>query len=113
MDRFGSVERDREYRKVAEERRKTESTPFILTSPEWLEQFVELIRRDEKYKKVARTWEGSCVLVFEADETTVYRRNIYIFLDLWHGECRWGGWCPGRRGRAGSSSSTAAMSGGR
>ena len=101
MFRFGSTDYDREYQRIIETRKENETPPFILTSPEWLSEYVDLIREDEKYKRVARSWEGSCVLVFEADEKTVYRRSIYIFLDLWHGECRSGRLVPPGEGLKG------------
>jgi putative sterol carrier protein len=91
MFNFGNDEYLREYSSLIKKRRESESGPFIVTTPEWLDDVVHLIQGDEKYKRVARTWEGSCVLVFESGPDTIFTNNIYIYLDLFHGECGWGG----------------------
>ena len=98
---FGSDEYLREYSSLIKKRREGESGPLIVTTPEWLDDVVHLIQGDEKYKRVARTWEGSCVLVFESGSDTIFKNNIYIYLDLFHGECRWGGLVPEDIGKNG------------
>lgn len=101
MFNFGNDEYLREYSSLIKKRRESESGPFIVTTPEWLDDFVSLIQGDEKYKRVARTWEGSCVLVFESGSDTIFKNNIYIYFDLFHGECSWGGLVPEDIGKNG------------
>jgi len=88
MYTFDSDEYRSNYNLLLSQRLETETEPFLFLSPEWCSAFEEKIQNDERYKQVARKWEGSVVLVFSADPEAGLDRDRYIFLDLWHGECK-------------------------
>lgn len=54
----------------------------------WAEAWAEEIRRSDKYRKAAATWEGSLVLEAKADAQIGMPEGRAVFLDLWHGRCR-------------------------
>ncbi len=88
MYKAGTKEWDENYAKLMEERKKTESKPYIVSTPEWASEFEKKVQTDDRYKIVAKTWEGSVTLVFKADPEAGLDEDIFILMDLWHGECR-------------------------
>ena len=87
MYKAGTQEWDENYAKLVEERRNSESAPYIVGTPEWACEFEKKIQGDQKYKKAAKIWEGSVVLVFKAEPEAGFDNDFFIFMDLWHGEC--------------------------
>ncbi len=61
--------------------------PEIFT-PEWAETWCQALNEDATYAKVARTWEGSLLLVMEADPDYGISEPRSVWADLWHGKCR-------------------------
>jgi putative sterol carrier protein len=57
-------------------------------SEEWLDLYVERINQSAEYQKAAATWEGDISYVFEAEPDKAVPREVWVWLDLWHGECR-------------------------
>lgn len=53
---------------------------------EWIKAAMEKVNASEAYQKAAKNWEGDLVFVVTAvpDE----RQTVYLYMDLWHGECR-------------------------
>jgi len=88
MYQYGTTEWDEAYAKLVDERIKGEPTPFILGTPEWVYEFEKRIQGDNRYKEVAQKWEGSVVLVFKAEAQAGFDSDVFLFMDLWHGECR-------------------------
>jgi putative sterol carrier protein len=84
----GTKEWDENYARLVEERKKTQPQPYVVGTPEWASEFEKKIQGDDKYKNAAKTWEGSCVLVFKAKEEAGLQEDVFVFMDLWHGECR-------------------------
>lgn len=101
MYTFGTDEYESNYSTVLEERQKSEVEPYMFLTPEWCSAYEALIQTDERYKQVARNWEGSVVLVFQAAPEAGIDEDRFVFLDLWHGECRWLKPVPEAKGRAG------------
>ena len=101
MYKAGTKEWDENYAKLVEERNKSESKPYIVLTPEWVSEFEKMVQADDRYKEVARTWEGSVTLVFKADPETGLDDDLFILLDLWHGECRSAKIVPSEIGRNG------------
>ncbi len=101
MYTFGTDGYETKYGELLSKRRASEAKPFIFLSPEWCAEFEALVQHDERYKQVARNWEGSVVLVFQADPAAGIESDRFIFLDLWHGDCRWLKPVPEAQGRAG------------
>jgi putative sterol carrier protein len=52
----------------------------------WIKEAKEKINASEAYQKAANVWEGDLVFIVTAvpDE----RQVAYLYMDLWHGECR-------------------------
>ena len=87
MYQYGTKEWDENYAKIVEERKKSEQKPYIVGTPEWVYEFEKKIQGDERYKEIAKNWEGSVVLVLKSDPQAGLDNDIFIFMDLWHGEC--------------------------
>ena len=58
----------------------------IFPQRDWLENFEKYLNSSEKYAQVAKKWEGD--LVFEIKADGPLAEDVFIYLDLWHGECR-------------------------
>lgn len=101
MYQAGTEEWEKKYAELIEERKKSESEPYIVGTPEWASEFEKKIQADEKYKDAAKTWEGSVVLVFKADPEAGFENEVFVFMDLWHGECRFVRLVPPEVGRTG------------
>jgi putative sterol carrier protein len=65
MYKAGTKEWDENYAKLVEERKKTESEPYTVLTPEWVSEF-------EKKK---------------ADPNARLKEDFLVLMDLWHGEC--------------------------
>jgi putative sterol carrier protein len=61
----------------------------VFPSQEWLDSLIEHLNTDEKYGKTARKWEGDLLFDIEADGPL--KEHTRLYLDLWHGKCRGGG----------------------
>jgi putative sterol carrier protein len=55
-------------------------------SNEWVQEYAKKLNGNQSYKDAGKTWEGDIVFVVEKDEA--FPTNAYIYLDLYHGECR-------------------------
>jgi putative sterol carrier protein len=55
-------------------------------SDEWVQEYAKKLNGNQAYREAGKTWEGDIVFVVEKDET--FHKNVYIYLDLYHGECR-------------------------
>ena len=57
----------------------------------WFKALVDRINASVEYREAAATWEGDIAFVIEAEPDRNVPRDVWGFLDLWHGECRGGG----------------------
>jgi putative sterol carrier protein len=59
---------------------------FPFPTDEWIKEAMVKINASEGYQKAAKVWEGDLVFIVTAvpDE----RQVAYLYMDLWHGECR-------------------------
>ncbi|OYD09640.1 SCP2 sterol-binding domain-containing protein [Paludifilum halophilum] len=55
---------------------------------EWAREYKEKLNQNEQYRQAAQTWEGPIVFMVEKDPSVGLEEDRWIFLDLWHGECR-------------------------
>lgn len=60
--------------------------PAIFPSEEWLLGLEARINSDERYRDIARNWEGDLFFFIEPEGNLKERLTFY--LDLWHGACR-------------------------
>jgi putative sterol carrier protein len=58
----------------------------IFPSEEWLKGLEVKINSDERYRDIARNWEGDLLFFIEPEGNLKERLTFY--LDLWHGACR-------------------------
>jgi putative sterol carrier protein len=60
------------------------AVPF--PTDEWIKAAMLEINKSADYQKAAEGWEGDIVFVVTAipDE----RKEVHLYMDLWHGECR-------------------------
>jgi putative sterol carrier protein len=80
MYQAGTKEWDENYAKIVEERKKSEPQPYIIGTPEWASEFENKIQGDDRYK---------------AED------DVFVFMDLWHGECHSSRIVPAEVGRTG------------
>ncbi len=60
----------------------------LFPSKAWVEDYVRLINRSKAYEIAAGGWEGDVTFVFEAEPELGFQKDVYFWLDLWHGKCR-------------------------
>lgn len=101
MYEIGTTEWDENYARMVEDRRQTIPQPWVVGTPEWVSEMEKKIQNDEQYKQAAKAWEGSLVLVFKGLAEIGLNRDIFIFMDLWHGECHSVRIVPPEMGRTG------------
>ena len=85
--KYGTDEWESEYQAVLAKRTE-KPPPYIYFTPEWVSLFEKMIQEDAEYKEAAKDWEGSTVLHVEAAPDYGLDVDLYIFMDLWHGDCR-------------------------
>jgi len=87
MNNAGSEDWEEKYAKLVTNRKASQSKPYMVLSPEWASEIEEKIQNDRRYQEVAKTWEGSVTLVFKADSASGLDADLFVFMDLWHGQC--------------------------
>ncbi|MDI6873950.1 SCP2 sterol-binding domain-containing protein [Candidatus Solincola sp.] len=85
---YGTEEWEKAYQELLKERQATQSKPYIMGTPEWVAQYEELVKNDQAYKEAAKDWEGSVVIKILAKPEIGLESDLYLFMDLWHGDCR-------------------------
>ena len=58
----------------------------MFPSPEWLAGLKEKLNADERYREIARNWEGDLFFFIEPEGNL--KDPLTFYLDLWHGTCR-------------------------
>jgi putative sterol carrier protein len=72
----------------------------LFPSDEWLETYRRRINESAEYRDAAATWEGDVVFLLEAEPDRHVPKDLWVWLDLWHGECRGARMVSGEEGRA-------------
>jgi putative sterol carrier protein len=85
---YGTDEWIQAYDELTKER-MAGGPPYIMGTPEWVATYEKLVREDANYKEVAKTWEGSVIIHVLAKPEIGLDIDLYIFMDLWHGDCRY------------------------
>jgi len=60
----------------------------LFPSDQWLTIYRDRINGSAEYREAAATWEGAVGFVFEAEPDRGVPEDLWLVLDLWHGECR-------------------------
>jgi putative sterol carrier protein len=105
---YGTDEWDKEYQ--AELAKRMEAPPpYIYFTPEWVSLYEKAVQEDAAYKEAAKDWEGSVVIHCLPDPQYGLDIDLYIFMDLWHGDCRYMKIVPQDAGEAGDFVITGAI----
>jgi len=55
-------------------------------SDEWIKALMEKVNTSQGYRAAAKNWEGDFYFVVNASPGVP--EEVYLYMDLWHGECR-------------------------
>ncbi len=55
-------------------------------SDEWIKALADELNQSESYREAAEKWEGD--FFFVVNEGSGVPEDVYLYMDLWHGECR-------------------------
>lgn len=58
----------------------------IFPSEDWLKELDKKLNSDEKYREIAKNWEGD--IFFQIEPEGNLKDRLTFYLDLWHGACR-------------------------
>jgi putative sterol carrier protein len=59
---------------------------LLFPSDEWIQALHVELNRSKAYRKAAENWEGDLCFVITASPGIP--QDTYLYMDLWHGECR-------------------------
>lgn len=105
---YGTDEWKKAYLEAVAERSKN-PPPFIAFSPEWVGVYEKAVQNDDIYKEAAKDWEGTVVVHVTAAPEMGIDEDLYLFMDLWHGDCRSMRLVPKEAGEAGDFVITGSM----
>jgi putative sterol carrier protein len=60
--------------------------PIPFPTDAWIRALGEALNASEAYAQAAKNWEGDFYLIVEKGGPMT--RDVYLYLDLWHGKCR-------------------------
>jgi putative sterol carrier protein len=69
-------------------RKEAMMAEVMFLTEEWVQAFKEEVQTSPSYKEAAKTWEGDITLVVKVDSKVGMADDIYLYMDLWHGDCR-------------------------
>lgn len=55
-------------------------------SDAWVKELCGILNKNQAYQNAAAKWEGDLIFVVEAGAGVT--QEHYLFMDLWHGQCR-------------------------
>ncbi len=58
----------------------------LFPSDEWIKALMVQLNESEAYRQAAKTWEGDFYFIVSASPGVP--EDVYLYMDLWHGECR-------------------------
>ncbi|RJP30775.1 MAG: hypothetical protein C4536_09240 [Actinobacteria bacterium] len=105
---YGTKEWEETFATLMEDLLYAERAPYIMGTPAWIATYESLIRGDTEYKMLAQGWEGSVVIHITAEPAAGLDEDMYLLIDLWHGDCRAVRLVPREAGEAGDFVLTAA-----
>ncbi len=85
---YGTEEWEKAYQALVEERLASVEKPYVMGTPEWVAAYEKLIQGDAEYKEAAQAWEGTVVIHILAKPELGLEKDIFMMMDLWHGDCR-------------------------
>jgi putative sterol carrier protein len=85
---YGTDEWEEAYKEEVAKRMESEPQPYIYFTPEWVAVYEKAVQEDAEYKEVAKDWEGTVVLHVQEKSEYGLDQDLFLLLDLWHGDCR-------------------------
>jgi putative sterol carrier protein len=85
---YGTREWEDSFTALMQDLLDSEREPYILGTPSWIATYEFLIQNDAEYKKLAQGWEGGVVIHITADPAVGLDEDMFLLIDLWHGDCR-------------------------
>lgn len=55
---YGSDEWEEAYQEILRRRLQVATRPYVIGTPEWVDDYEKAVQQDEKYREVAAKWEG-------------------------------------------------------
>ncbi len=98
---YGTAEWEQAYTDVLNQRTAQEQPPYMLAAPEWVAALERNVQQDAAYKEAGKTWEGSITIHILAKPAIGIDTDIFLLMDLWHGDCRSMRLVPAKAGKAG------------
>lgn len=85
---YGTTAWEETFVQLMEDLLAVERPPYIMGTPAWLAVYEKLIQGDAEYRKLAEGWEGSVIIHILAEPSAGLDEDMYLLIDLWHGDCR-------------------------
>ena len=85
---YGTKEWEDSFIALMKDLLDSEREPYILGTPSWIATYESLIQNDADYRKLAQGWEGGVVIHITADPAVGLDDDMFLLIDLWHGDCR-------------------------
>lgn len=60
----------------------------VFPSEEWLAVYREAVNASDEHREAAAGWEGDVTYVVEGEPDKGVPEDVYLWMDLHHGECR-------------------------
>jgi putative sterol carrier protein len=60
----------------------------VFPSANWVEELKRELNSSPAYADAAKAWEGDFYFVIEPEKGVPFENPVYLYVDLWHGECR-------------------------
>jgi putative sterol carrier protein len=98
---YGTKDWDAAFAQLMRDMLDVEEKPYIMGTPSWILAYEKLIQNDAAYRDLAQGWEGTVVIHVVADPAVGLDDDMYLLLDLWHGDCRSVRLVPGEAGESG------------
>ncbi len=85
---YGTREWEESFAALMADLLEVEREPYIMGTPSWMAAYESMVRNDEEYRKLAQDWEGTVVIHITAEPAVGLDEDMYLLIDLWHGDCR-------------------------
>jgi putative sterol carrier protein len=59
---------------------------ILFPTDEWAKAAMVEVNRSSKYQEAAKNWEGD--IIFQVTAVPSRDKAVFLYMDLWHGECR-------------------------
>lgn len=60
----------------------------VFPSADWVKELKQQLNTSPAYADAAKNWEGDFYFVIEPEKGQPFADAVYLYMDLWHGECR-------------------------